>query len=105
MIKSTGREKWFKSDKEGDPASHFPESNNKDVKKKEHKRSDNDKSRASISSKSSKSDISKIKRKMKKTFTTMEANIDELGYEDSDLTSSESEDRSVNSHVQFHNKP
>ena len=35
----------------------------------------------------------------------MEAQIDELGDEDSDLTSSDSEDKSVNINLQFHNKP
>ena len=42
---------------------------------------------------------------MKKTFTTLEANIDELGDEDSELTSSDSKDSSGNSHLKFHNKP
>ena len=62
------------------------------------------KSRASRSRKSSKSDISKLKRKMKKNFTTQEVKIDELGDEDSDLTSSESKDSSGNIHFQYHNK-
>ena len=35
----------------------------------------------------------------------MDANIYQLGYEDSDLTSFDSEDSSVNSHFKFHNKP
>ena len=34
----------------------------------------------------------------------MDANIYQLGYEDSDLTSFDSEDSSVNSHFKFHNK-
>ena len=33
MIKSTGRKKSFKCGKEGHPASHCPEGNNKDNKK------------------------------------------------------------------------
>ena len=41
---------------------------------------------------------------MEKTFTTMEKNIDELEDKESDLISSESEDSSGNSHLQFHNK-
>ena len=42
---------------------------------------------------------------MKNTFNTLEANIDELGDEDSDLTSSDSEDSNGNSHFRFNNKP
>ena len=41
---------------------------------------------------------------MKKTFTTLEANIDELGDDDSNPTSSDSEESSGNIHVQYHNK-
>ena len=39
---------------------------------------------------------------MKKTFTTMEANIDKLEDEDQDLTISESKDSSGNSRFKFH---
>ena len=42
---------------------------------------------------------------MKKTFTTLNANIDELGYDEYSLISYNSKDRSGNSHLQFHNKP
>ena len=42
---------------------------------------------------------------MKKTFTTMAENIDELIYEYIDLNSSDIEDSSGNSHFQFHNNP
>ena len=35
----------------------------------------------------------------------MELNIGELGDEESNLISSDSEDRSVNSHLQLHNNP
>ena len=41
---------------------------------------------------------------MNKTFTKLEANIDKLGDEESNLPSSNSEDSSGNSHLQFHNK-
>ena len=34
----------------------------------------------------------------------MDTKIDDLGYEDSDLTSSEREDRIRNNHLQFHDK-
>ena len=74
---------------------HCPEGNKKNGKKK---KSDYDKSRASWSSKSRKSDIGKLKKKMKKIFATLEVNIDELGDEDSNLASSDSEDSSGNSH-------
>ena len=82
--------------------SHFPEGNNKCGKKKE---SNDDKYRGSKSSKPVKSDIVNQKSKTKNTFTTSEENIDNLGYEESSLTSSNSEDSSGNSHLQFHNKP
>ena len=42
---------------------------------------------------------------MNKTLTTLEAKIDDLGDEASDLTSSDSKDSSGNSHFQFHKKP
>ena len=42
---------------------------------------------------------------MKKTFTTTKENIVELGYEESNQTSSDSVDSSGNRHFQFHNKP
>ena len=41
---------------------------------------------------------------MKKIFTTLQSNIDELGYEESEITSSNSKDSSGNSHFHFHNK-
>ena len=91
-----------KGDKEVHPDSYCPEVNKKDTKKN---KSDDDMSRASQSRKPSKSDIVKLKRKMKKTFTTLEANIDELGDENYNLTSSDSNESSGNSHLQFHNKP
>ena len=77
----------FKCGKESHPESHYPEVNNKDNKKREHIISDYNKYIASRFSKSIKSDISIIKRKMKKNFTTMEAKIDKFGDEESDLTS------------------
>ena len=40
---------------------------------------------------------------MKKSFTTLEDEIDELENEDSNLASSDSEDRDVDSKSQFHN--
>ena len=61
--------------------------------------------RDSQSRKSGKPDIGKLKRKMKRNFTTLEESIDKLGIEDSDLTSYDSEDSSGKSHLQFHNKP
>ena len=67
--------KNFKCDKEGNPASHCAEGNKKYGKEK---KSDDNKFRASLSRKSSKYDIGKIKNKMRKTFTTLEANIDKL---------------------------
>ena len=42
---------------------------------------------------------------MKKIFTTLEANIGELGYEDSKPTSFYNKNRSGKIHFQFHNKP
>ena len=105
MIKITGRKKCFKCGKEDHPVSHFPEVNKKYDKKKEHIRRNYEKSRASQSIKSSKSDISELKIQMKNKFTTTEANIDELGDEDSDIISFDSEDSSGNSHFQFHNNP
>ena len=101
MINISGRKKCFKCDKEGHPAYHCPEGNKKDCKKK---KSDGNKSRASRYRKSSKSDIGKLKREMKKTFTTLEANINELGGDDSNPTSSDSEESSGNIHVQYHNR-
>ena len=71
--------KCFECDKEGHPEYHYPEGNNKYTKKN---KSDDDKSRASRSIKSSKSDIAKLKSQIKKTFTTLESKIDELGDED-----------------------
>ena len=50
-------------------------------------------------------EIGRLKIKMKKILTTMEENIDESGNGDSDITSYNSENISVNSHLQFHNKP
>ena len=91
----------MKCDKEGHPASHCPEFNKNYGNKK---KSNDNKSSASRFRKSSKSSIGKLKKKTKNTFTKLEANIDELGDEDSDLTSSDSEDRSGNSHFQLHNK-
>ena len=70
------------------PESHFTEGNNKDSKKKEHRRGNDDMSRYGKSSKSSKYDISRIKMRMKKTFTALEENIDEIGDGESNLTSS-----------------
>ena len=104
MIYSTGR-KNFKCGEEGQPASYCPEENNKDSNKKEHRKGDGDKYRASRLIKSSKSEISRLKRKTKKTFATKESNIDELGDKDSNITSSDSEDISGNSHFQFYNNP
>ena len=82
--------------------SDFPEGNNKDGKKN---KSDDDNSRASQLRESSKYNMGKLKRKMKNTFTILEANIDELGDEESELTSYDRGDSSGNSHFQFHNKP
>ena len=105
MIKITGRKKCFKCGKEDHPVSHCPEGNKKYDKKKEHIRSNYEKSRASQSIKSSRFDISGLKIQMKNKFTTTEANIDELVGEGSDITSSDSEDSSGNSHFQFHKNP
>ena len=101
MINITGRKKCFKCDKEGHPEYHCPEGNKKDCKKK---RSDGNNSRASRYRKSSKSDISKLKREMKKTFNKLEAKIDESGDDESNLTSSDSKYSSGNIHFQYHNK-
>ena len=49
------------------------------------------------------SDINKLNKAMKKSFTTLEDEIDELENEDSNLASSDSEDRDVDSKFQFHN--
>ena len=97
--------KCFKCGKEGQLESHFPKVKKKDGSKKEHRRSNNNNSRASQSSKSIKSEISRLKRLKNNTFTTTEANIDKLGDEVSNLTSSDSRYRIVNINFQFHNKP
>ena len=47
--------------------------------RKDYRTSNENKSRASISGKSIKYDIGRLKIQMKKTFTTLEANIDKLG--------------------------
>ena len=86
----------------GHRASNFPEENKKyDKKEKIY----DDKYRASRSRKSRRYDIGNLKGQIKKTFTTLEANIDKLGDEDSNLTSYEIEYSSGNSHLQFNNKP
>ena len=89
----------FKCGKEGHPESHYPEGNNKDNKKREHIISDYNKYIDSRFSKSIKSDISIIRIQMKKTFNTMEAKIDTLGDEVSDLTSYNIKYRSENSQL------
>ena len=72
---------------------------------KQHRTSNENKSRASISGNSIKYDIGRLKIQIKKTFNTLEANIDKLGVQYSDLTSYDREYISGNSHLQFHNKP
>ena len=72
--------------------------------RKNHGRSNEDNYRDSRSNKSIKSDTGRLKRKTKKTFTTTQSKIDELGNDDFDLTSSDIRDISGNSYLQFHNK-
>ena len=97
IIKSTGRQKILKCGTEFHSASHFTEGNKKDGKKKHHRRGDSDNYRASRPIKSSKSGIRRLKRQTENNFTTIEVNIDKLGYEYSNLTSYDSEDSIGNS--------
>ena len=85
--------KWWKDrasyhcDKKGHPSTHCPEKKN--IKSGGSKTSDDKTSR---SSKSSKASITKMHKKMKKAFTTLQSKIGELENEDSDLTSSDSDE-------------
>ena len=82
--------------------SHCPEVNKKDGKKN---KSDDDKSRDSRSRKSRKPDTGNLRGQVKKTITILEENIDKLGDEDSELTSSDIKYSSGNRNFQFHDKP
>jgi hypothetical protein len=63
------------------------------------KKDDDDKSRSSKSSKKTAGSISQLKKKMTKSFATLEGKIQELEKEDSDITESDSDEEA--SHFQF----
>jgi hypothetical protein len=85
----------YNCNKQGHPSSHCPEKKKK-AKPFVVKQNDDDTSR---SSKSFKASITKMHKKIKKSFATLQSKIDEMD-EDSELSSSDSDD-DEQSHFQF----
>jgi hypothetical protein len=85
----------YNCNKKGHPSSHCPESKKDGNASSSKKKDSDDKSRASRSSKAD--DISKMPKKLKKSFATMETKIHEL--EKEDLT--DSDDGEEESHFQY----
>jgi hypothetical protein len=85
----------YNCNKQGHPSSHCPEKKKK-AKPPVAKQNDDD---TSQSSKSSKASITKMHKKIKKSFATLQSKIDEMD-EDSELSSSDSDD-DEQSHFQF----
>jgi hypothetical protein len=83
----------YHCNKKGHPAMHCPD------KKKKTKNSTTRSNDDEISQ-SSKASITKMQKKMKKLFATLQSKINELEHKNSDLTDSDSEEEET-SHLQF----